>query len=80
MNLSSKDFDLSFLSSRFQNMDFQLYVSDDEFSYISCIACLCEASSQIIDSWRNIQNYVSAYYQPPRRIGNLERIHSFFLH
>ncbi|MBA1233560.1 hypothetical protein G7Z98_03165 [Pseudomonas stutzeri] len=65
MNLSSKDFDLSFLSSRFQNMDFQLYVSDDEFSYISCIACLCEASSQIIDSWRNIQNYVSAYYQPP---------------
>jgi hypothetical protein len=65
MNLLSKEFDLSFLSSRFENMSFRLYVSDDAISYISCIACSCETSAQVVESWSAIQNYVSGYYQPP---------------
>lgn len=65
MNLLSKDFDLTFLSSKFENIDFQLFVSNDEASYISCIVCWCKTSSQIIENWSAIQNYMSAYYQPP---------------
>ncbi|MGK3117230.1 hypothetical protein QZH44_05935 [Pseudomonas corrugata] len=65
MNLLSKEFDLDFLSSRFENMRFRLYVSDDSISYISCIACLCDSSAGIVESWSAIQNYVSGYYQPP---------------
>lgn len=65
MNLLSKDFDLSFLSSRFENIFFQLFVSNDENSYISCIACWCEKSSQVTENWSAIQNYMSVYYQPP---------------
>ncbi|MCH5514101.1 hypothetical protein LCH33_005101 [Pseudomonas amygdali] len=64
MNLLSKEFDLSFLSSRFADMGFQLFVSDDPISYISCIACSCEESSKVVGSWRAIQNYVSGFYQP----------------
>lgn len=65
MNLLSKDFDLSFLSSRFNNIEFQLFVSNDPISYISCIACLCSSSAEIIENWRPIQNFVSGFYQPP---------------
>ncbi|CAI8897975.1 DUF4304 domain-containing protein [Pseudomonas chlororaphis] len=69
MNLLSKEYDLSFLSSRFENMSFRLYVSDDAISYISCIACSCDTSAQIVESWNAIQNYVSGYYQPPGELG-----------
>lgn len=65
MRLSNKQFDLSFLSSRFENMEFQLFVSDDSICYISCIVCWCETASQIIDNWKTIQNFVSGFYQPP---------------
>ena len=64
MHLLSKEYDLSFLSSKFKNIEFQLFVSDDVTSYISCIACWCEQSSQIIENWQTIQNYISGYYQP----------------
>lgn len=50
-------------------MDFKLYVSDDSLSYISCIVCLCESSSQVIDNWNAIQSYVSGHYQPPGALG-----------
>ncbi|WP_421174318.1 ABC-three component system middle component 1 [Aeromonas enteropelogenes] len=65
MNLLSKNIDLSFLSSRFKNIEFQLFVSSDSISYISCITCLCTSSAQIIENWRPIQNFVSGFYQPP---------------
>jgi hypothetical protein len=52
------------LSSRFESMRFQLFVSDDPISYISCVACSCETSSQVVDNWRAIQNFISGFYQP----------------
>lgn len=64
MHLSSKEFDLDFLSSRFKDMDFQLFVSNDTNSYISCVACWCKSASKVIENWSAIQNYVSVYYQP----------------
>lgn len=64
MNLSSKAFDLNFLSSRFEQMTFQLFVSDDENSFISCISCSCHDAELIVENWTAIQNFISAYYQP----------------
>lgn len=78
MHLLSKEFDLSFLSTKFENISFQLFVSNDETCYISCIACYCEKSSQVIDNWRAIQNYMSVYYQPPSSLAIWNNYLAFF--
>lgn len=64
MKLLSKDHDLGFLVSNFERIDFHLFVSDDPISFISCFACLCDSSRDIIENWQAIQNFVSGYYQP----------------
>lgn len=64
MNLSSKEFDLGFLGSRFEDMAFQLFVSSDVDCYISCITCACNQASSIVNNWSAIQNFISVYYQP----------------
>ncbi|MBU9824912.1 ABC-three component system middle component 1 [Rahnella perminowiae] len=78
MHLLSKDFDLDFLSTRFEALDFQLFVSNDDISYMSCIACWCEKSSQVVDNWGVIQNYLSGYYQPPGDIALWNTYLAFF--
>ncbi|MFU1525310.1 ABC-three component system middle component 1 [Aeromonas hydrophila] len=64
MKLLSKDFDLSFLSTQYENIRFYIYRSDDPLSFISCIACLCDTSAEIVNHWRAIQNIVSVHHQP----------------
>lgn len=64
MNLLIKDVDLSFLSVDHQNIDFYMFCSDDDFSFISCIACICESSKVVLESWRTIQNITTVYQQP----------------
>lgn len=65
MHLLNKEHDLNFLHTKFKEMNFQLFVSNGEGSYISCVACWCESASQVVDNWSAIQNYLSVYYQPP---------------
>lgn len=64
MKLLVKDDDLSFLSTHYENIEFHMFCSDDSYSFISCIACICESSEIVLESWRAIQNIVSVYHQP----------------
>ncbi|AVB30196.1 ABC-three component system middle component 1 [Proteus mirabilis] len=64
MNLLIKNVDLSFLSAQYENIEFHMFCSDDHFSFISCIVCICESPEVVIESWRAIQNIVSVYHQP----------------
>ena len=64
MNLLIKNADLSFLSAQYENIEFHMFCSDDHFSFISCIACICESSEVVLESWRAIQNIVSVFHQP----------------
>ncbi|MFL9172491.1 ABC-three component system middle component 1 [Escherichia coli] len=64
MNLLNKEFDLEFLKSRFSDADFYFFVSNDDSSYISCVACYCESANYVVANWTAVQNYLSAYYQP----------------
>jgi hypothetical protein len=59
-------------------MDFQLFVSDDETCYISCVACWCKSASHIIENWGAIQNFISAYYQPPGELATWNIYLAFF--
>ncbi|VVM69048.1 hypothetical protein PS631_01707 [Pseudomonas fluorescens] len=68
MKLSIKAYDFGFLTSEFDDLEFHMFRSDDELSYISCIVCLCKEPSTIVKNWRVIQNLVSVHHQPP---GNL---------
>ena len=68
MKLSLREYDFEFLNSEFEDIEFLMYRSDDSLSYISCIACLCSKASDIVASWRVIQNLVSVHHQP---LGNL---------
>lgn len=64
MKLLIKEVDLSFLSAHHENIEFQMFCSDDPLSFISCIACVCESSAEVVESWHAIQNMVSVYHQP----------------
>lgn len=64
MKLLNKEIDLNFLSSQYQNIDFQMFISDDRLSFISCIVCVFDTSAEVMESWRAIQNIVSVHYQP----------------
>lgn len=68
MKLLLKEYDFGFLNTEFDGIEFRMFRSDDSLSYISCIACLCNQASDIVGSWRVIQNLVSVHYQP---LGNL---------
>ncbi|ABZ75098.1 hypothetical protein Shal_0523 [Shewanella halifaxensis HAW-EB4] len=68
MKLLTKEVDLSFLSDHYENIRFHMFCSDDPLSFISCIACVCETSAEVVESWSEIQSMVSVYYQPS---GNL---------
>ncbi|WP_087106068.1 ABC-three component system middle component 1 [Halomonas citrativorans] len=63
MNLLIKETDLGFLSSQYENIQFHMFRSDDHLSFISCLACVCKTSSDIVENWRTIQNLVAVYYQ-----------------
>lgn len=78
MKLLNRDHDLGFLISRFESIDFHLLVSDDPISFISCFACLCNSSADIIENWQSIQNFVSGYYQPPGGLASWNIYLAFF--
>ncbi|WP_426370279.1 ABC-three component system middle component 1 [Pseudocolwellia sp. HL-MZ7] len=63
MKLLTKESDLEFLSSEYENIQFHMLGSDDSFSFISCIICVCETAQEIIENWRAIQNMVAVYHQ-----------------
>jgi hypothetical protein len=63
VNLLIKEIDLGFLSSQYENIQFHMFRSDDNLSFISCLACVCENSSDIVENWRAIQNLVAVYHQ-----------------
>tara|TARA_R110000868_G_scaffold133150_2_gene344603 strand:+ start:131 stop:670 length:540 start_codon:yes stop_codon:yes gene_type:complete len=64
MKLLIEEVDLGFLSANYENIGFQMFRSDDPLSFISCIACVCETSAEVIESWRAIQNIISVHHQP----------------
>jgi hypothetical protein len=64
MKLLSKDIDISFLETQYEDIKFNMFRSDDPFSFISCISCVCKTSVEIVENWRTIQNLVSVHYQP----------------
>lgn len=64
MKLLAEEFDLDFLSTQYENISFHMFRSDDPFTFISCIACICDTAEEIVHNWRAIQNLVSVYYQP----------------
>lgn len=63
MKLLTKESDLEFLSAEYENIQFYMLGSDDRFSFISCIVCVCETAQGIIENWRAIQNMVAVYHQ-----------------
>lgn len=63
MKLLTKDSDLEFLSVEYENIQFHMLGSDDSFSFISCIVCVCETAQEIMENWRSIQNMVAVYHQ-----------------
>jgi len=64
MKLLGEEVDLDYLFSRYENIGFHMFRSDDPFSFISCIACVCETSAEVVKNWRAIQNIVSVHHQP----------------
>lgn len=64
MRLLSKDVDLNYLSSEFENISFHMFVSDDPLSFISCIACICNAPDDVTSNWHAIQSLLSVYNKP----------------
>lgn len=68
MKLSIEDYNFEFLTAEFNDLEFYMFRSDDELSYISCIVCLCKEPFAIVKNWSVIQSLVSVHHQPP---GNL---------
>lgn len=64
MKLLGKEVDLGFLSAHYANIEFHMFCSDDPLSFISCIACVCKTSVEVVENWRAIQNIVSVHHQP----------------
>lgn len=64
MKLLIKEFDFDFLNSQFEKFEFRMFCSDDALSFISCIACICETSDEIVQNWSEIQSVVSVFHQP----------------
>jgi hypothetical protein len=63
VKLLIKESDLGFLSAEFENIQFHMIRSNDHISFISCIACVCKTSNDIVENWRAIQNMVAVYHQ-----------------
>lgn len=63
MKLLTKECDLEFLSTEFENIQFYMLRSDDHLSFISCVVCVCETAQDIIENWKTIQNMVAVYHQ-----------------
>lgn len=63
MKLLTKEVDLGFLSSQYENIQFHMFRSDDHLSFISCLACVCETSNDIVENWQSIQNMVAVFHQ-----------------
>lgn len=63
MKLLTKEVDLGFLSSQYENIQFHMFRSDDHLSFISCLACVCETSNDIVENWQPIQNMVAVFHQ-----------------
>lgn len=64
MKLLGEEIDLGFLSAQYENIEFYMFRSDDPFSFISCITCVCETSAEVVENWKAIQNIISVHYQP----------------
>lgn len=64
MKLLNKKTDLSYLKSQIQEGDFDLFISDDPLSYMSCFVCRFKNKITIEKNWETIQNLISGYYQP----------------
>jgi len=63
VKLLAEQKNLEFLSNQFENIKFLFFRSDGHLSFISCIACICETSNEIVKNWRAIQNLVAVYNQ-----------------
>ncbi|WP_151817203.1 ABC-three component system middle component 1 [Acinetobacter oleivorans] len=64
MKLLSEQADFSVLCEEYGNMNFHMFCSDHSTQFISCIACVCERSEDIVENWQTIQNFISVYHQP----------------
>lgn len=64
MKLLSDEVDLDLLVAQYENIRFYMFRSDDPFSFISCITCICETSAEVVENWQAIQNIISVHYQP----------------
>lgn len=64
MKLLSEEADFSVLCKEYGNMSFYIFCSDGPIPFISCIACVCEKSEDIVENWQAIQSMVSVYHQP----------------
>lgn len=78
MKLSSKQHDLAFLNSEFENISFDFFASDDSLYCITCIACWCKTSTEVTSNWRAIQNLVSVHHQPPGELARWNIYLAFF--
>lgn len=63
MKLLIKKNNLEFLSTQFENIQFHMFRSDDNFSFITCLACICERSNDIVEHWKSIQNMLAVFHQ-----------------
>ncbi|QKJ66834.1 hypothetical protein HQN60_09045 [Deefgea piscis] len=69
MHLSSKEYDVGFLTSEFKEVKFKLFASGEDL-FMTCIACWCEQANDVVHNWRAMQSILSAYFQPS---GNLAK-------
>lgn len=64
MKLLSEQADFRVLCEEYGNMSFHMFCSNHSTQFISCIACVCEKSEDIVENWQAIQNFISVYHQP----------------
>ena len=63
MKLLIKEIDLSFLSTEYPHIEFHMFCSNGDLSFISGFVCICKTSSDIVESWRSIQNLLAVHHQ-----------------
>lgn len=66
MTLSKRNHDLSFLSSEFENVNFEIY-SSDQLQFINCITCWFDSPEELIKSWKALQSIISVKFKPEVR-------------
>lgn len=66
MMLSKRKYDLSFLSSEFKNVKFELF-SSDHLQFISCITCWFGSPEELIKNWKALQSIISVKFKPEVR-------------